>query len=44
MDDYIAKPVRTPQLKAVLERTVLRIAVRDAKQQAREAQGLTRGS
>ena len=37
MDDYIAKPVRTPQLKAVLERTVLRIAVRDAKLQAREA-------
>ena len=31
MDDYLAKPVRTPQLKAVLERTVLRIAVREAK-------------
>ena len=37
MDDYIAKPVRTPQLKAVLERTVLRIAVREAKRRAGEA-------
>jgi signal transduction histidine kinase/CheY-like chemotaxis protein len=35
MDDYLAKPVRTPQLKAALERCALQLAAREAMAAAR---------
>ena len=34
MDDYLAKPVRLPQLKATLERCTMRLSGRDLMEQA----------